>query len=233
MRPARGPDAPRPRQHRSGGGRARSTASSPASRRCSSSRRSRAGRSRSRPSSTTTGSRRSTAVGGDVAAAGARFVAITDPVDHASASSPRRSTTARASSTRPTSAGATRRSPTSAWSRRRCSAPPSTRWSTPASRSRRRRATAVPAEDSAGLWLGAALGAAAKAGRDKLTLVISPAFASLGSWIEQLVAESTGKEGKGIVPVDMEPLGPPVGLCRRSAVRPHPRRRGRRAGWRP
>ena len=68
---------------------------------------------------------------------------------------------------------------------------------------------AVPAEDSVGLWLGAALGAAAKAGRDKLTLVISPAYASLGSWIEQLVAESTGKEGKGIVPVDMEPLGPP------------------------
>jgi transaldolase/glucose-6-phosphate isomerase len=68
---------------------------------------------------------------------------------------------------------------------------------------------AVPAEDSAGLWLGAALGAAAKAGRDKLTLVISPAYSSLGSWIEQLVAESTGKEGKGIVPVDMEPLGPP------------------------
>jgi glucose-6-phosphate isomerase len=68
---------------------------------------------------------------------------------------------------------------------------------------------AVPAKDSVALWLGAAMGVAAKAGRDKLTLVISPAFASLGSWIEQLVAESTGKEGKGIVPVDMEPLGPP------------------------
>jgi transaldolase/glucose-6-phosphate isomerase len=68
---------------------------------------------------------------------------------------------------------------------------------------------AVPAAESPGLWLGAAMGAAAKVGRDKLTLVISPAFASLGSWIEQLVAESTGKEGKGIVPVDMEPLGAP------------------------
>jgi transaldolase/glucose-6-phosphate isomerase len=57
--------------------------------------------------------------------------------------------------------------------------------------------------------LGAALGAACKAGRDKLTFVMSPEIASLGSWIEQLVAESTGKEGKGIVPVDGEPLGSP------------------------
>jgi transaldolase / glucose-6-phosphate isomerase len=57
--------------------------------------------------------------------------------------------------------------------------------------------------------LGAAIGAAAQAGRDKLTLVISPDLASFGSWIEQLVAESSGKDGKGIVPVDLEPLGPP------------------------
>jgi transaldolase/glucose-6-phosphate isomerase len=55
--------------------------------------------------------------------------------------------------------------------------------------------------------LGAMLGALAKVGRDKLTLVLSPEIASLGSWIEQLVAESTGKLGKGIVPVDAEPLG--------------------------
>ena len=53
------------------------------------------------------------------------------------------------------------------------------------------------------------MGAACKAGRDKLTFVISPEIAPLGSWIEQLVAESTGKEGKGIVPVDGEPLGAP------------------------
>jgi transaldolase/glucose-6-phosphate isomerase len=57
--------------------------------------------------------------------------------------------------------------------------------------------------------LGARLGALAKVGRDKLTLVFSPELASFGSWIEQLVAESTGKLGKGIVPVDGEPLGPP------------------------
>ena len=67
----------------------------------------------------------------------------------------------------------------------------------------------VPADESPALELGAALGAAAKAGRDKLTLVISPAIASFGSWIEQLVAESSGKESKGIVPVDLEPVAGP------------------------
>ena len=55
--------------------------------------------------------------------------------------------------------------------------------------------------------LGAALGVLANAGRDKLTLALSPGLAGLGAWIEQLVAESTGKRGKGIVPVDAEPLG--------------------------
>lgn len=68
---------------------------------------------------------------------------------------------------------------------------------------------AVPADENAGLVLGAVLGALAGRGRDKLTLVADPEIDSLGSWIEQLVAESTGKEGKGIVPVDGEPLGPP------------------------
>jgi transaldolase/glucose-6-phosphate isomerase len=67
----------------------------------------------------------------------------------------------------------------------------------------------VPPEESPGLRLGAILGAACKAGRDKLTLIASPEVASLGSWVEQLVAESTGKEGKGIVPIDLEPLGSP------------------------
>ena len=68
---------------------------------------------------------------------------------------------------------------------------------------------AVPVEESPGVRLGAAMGAACKAGRDKLTFVMSPEIAPLGSWIEQLVAESTGKEGKGIIPVDGEPLGAP------------------------
>jgi glucose-6-phosphate isomerase len=60
-----------------------------------------------------------------------------------------------------------------------------------------------------GVALGATIGALALAGRDKLTLVIDPALPSLGAWLEQLVAESTGKLGTGIVPIDREPLGEP------------------------
>jgi transaldolase / glucose-6-phosphate isomerase len=63
-----------------------------------------------------------------------------------------------------------------------------------------------------GLALGLALGslalaAPAGAGRDKVTFIADPEIASLGSWLEQLIAESTGKQGVGIVPVDLEPLG--------------------------
>ena len=57
--------------------------------------------------------------------------------------------------------------------------------------------------------IGVALGALARAGRDKLTLVPSASLRPVGAWVEQLVAESTGKEGQGIVPVDGEPLGDP------------------------
>jgi glucose-6-phosphate isomerase len=60
-----------------------------------------------------------------------------------------------------------------------------------------------------GAWLGAVLSELAKAGRDKVTFAISPAAASFGDWVEQLIAESTGKEGQGILPVVREPLGPP------------------------
>ena len=60
-----------------------------------------------------------------------------------------------------------------------------------------------------GLELGAFIGAGAQAGRDKLTLFASPHIAPFGAWVEQLVAESTGKEGKGILPVDLEPPGLP------------------------
>jgi glucose-6-phosphate isomerase len=60
-----------------------------------------------------------------------------------------------------------------------------------------------------GAYLGAILGELAKAGRDKLTLVTSSQIASFGDWVEQLIAESTGKEGKGILPVVGEPLGAP------------------------
>ncbi len=65
--------------------------------------------------------------------------------------------------------------------------------------------------DNPGLWLGAALGSAARAGRDKSSLVVDPLFANFGDWVEQLLAESTGKEGTGILPVVDEPLdGPEV-----------------------
>ena len=67
--------------------------------------------------------------------------------------------------------------------------------------------TCVPSEENPGAWLGAVLGEAALAGRDKLTLVLPAEISALGSWIEQLIAESTGKEGKGILPVDGEALG--------------------------
>jgi glucose-6-phosphate isomerase len=68
---------------------------------------------------------------------------------------------------------------------------------------------AAEAEQRAGVWLGAALAALARGGRDKLTFVISPSLPGLGLWLEQLVAESTGKQGTGILPVAEEPLGEP------------------------
>jgi transaldolase/glucose-6-phosphate isomerase len=68
----------------------------------------------------------------------------------------------------------------------------------------------VTVGDNPCAWLGAILGELAKAGRDKLTLVVSPAIASFGNWVEQLIAESTGKDGRGILPVVGEPLGPPA-----------------------
>jgi transaldolase / glucose-6-phosphate isomerase len=61
----------------------------------------------------------------------------------------------------------------------------------------------------AGVWLGAALAALARAGRDKLTFVIAETLPGLGLWLEQLVAESTGKHGTGVLPVAEEPLGEP------------------------
>ena len=64
----------------------------------------------------------------------------------------------------------------------------------------------IPLEENPAAWLGAVMGALAVAGRDKLTLVSSGGVESVGLWIEQLVAESTGKEGKGIIPVAGEPL---------------------------
>jgi glucose-6-phosphate isomerase len=68
----------------------------------------------------------------------------------------------------------------------------------------------VAAIENPGLRLGAALGELALAGRDKLTLAFGPEISGLGVWIEQLVAESTGKSGRGIVPVADEALGAPA-----------------------
>jgi len=68
---------------------------------------------------------------------------------------------------------------------------------------------APAAAAGAGVWIGAALSALAQNGRDKLTFVISPSLPGLGLWLEQLVAESTGKRGTGILPVAEEPLGDP------------------------
>jgi transaldolase/glucose-6-phosphate isomerase len=66
----------------------------------------------------------------------------------------------------------------------------------------------VKIQENPGARLGVILGELAKAGRDKLTLILSPEIESFGDWVEQLIAESTGKEGKGILPVVGEPLGP-------------------------
>ena len=65
------------------------------------------------------------------------------------------------------------------------------------------------ADVNPGVLLGTVLGVAANHGRDKLTIAASPGIFDLGAWLEQLIAESTGKLGKGIIPVDREPLAKP------------------------
>jgi transaldolase / glucose-6-phosphate isomerase len=67
----------------------------------------------------------------------------------------------------------------------------------------------VAVEENTGAVLGIILGSAAVAGRDKVTIITSPGISDLGAWLEQLLAESTGKNGKGIIPVDREALGSP------------------------
>ena len=67
----------------------------------------------------------------------------------------------------------------------------------------------VPVEENPGVLLGLILGTAATMGRDKITIIASPGIFDLGAWLEQLIAESTGKVGKGIIPVDREELGAP------------------------
>jgi transaldolase/glucose-6-phosphate isomerase len=67
----------------------------------------------------------------------------------------------------------------------------------------------VPPAENPGVALGIALGVAGGNGRDKVTIIASPRLAAFGAWAEQLIAESTGKNGKGLIPVDAEPVGPP------------------------
>jgi transaldolase/glucose-6-phosphate isomerase len=72
-------------------------------------------------------------------------------------------------------------------------------------------AASVPVEENPGVVLGTILGlAAARFGRDKVTIIASPGIRDLGGWLEQLLAESTGKDGRGVIPVDSEEPGPPA-----------------------
>ncbi|TMF01817.1 MAG: glucose-6-phosphate isomerase, partial [Chloroflexi bacterium] len=71
-------------------------------------------------------------------------------------------------------------------------------------------ADSVPADKNPGVWLGAVMGELATRGRNKVTLIASPKVATFGYWVEQLIAESTGKQGKGIVPIEGEPVGKPA-----------------------
>ena len=75
---------------------------------------------------------------------------------------------------------------------------------------RKRCAATVSISENPGAWLGACIGTLALRGRDKLTLVTSPSISSFGLWVEQLIAESTGKDRKGIIPIVGEPLVAPV-----------------------
>ena len=67
----------------------------------------------------------------------------------------------------------------------------------------------APPRDNPGVMLGAVLGVAHNHGRDKITIVASAGISDLGAWLEQLLAESTGKNGKGLVPIDREAVGAP------------------------
>ena len=140
--------------------------------------------------------------------AGSRFIAITDPGS-------KMQQVAEADHFRhifpacPASAAATPRFRTSAWCPARSWAWTSTDSSTAHAGNGRSLRSHVPVEQNPGVLLGIILGTAARNGRDKLTIITSPGISALGAWLEQLVAESTGKQGKGIVPVDREELGSP------------------------
>lgn len=70
-------------------------------------------------------------------------------------------------------------------------------------------AASVPPSENPGVVLGTIMGVLAQQGRDKVTLITSPGIWDFGAWLEQLLAESTGKDGKGLIPVDLESVGSP------------------------
>ncbi len=70
-------------------------------------------------------------------------------------------------------------------------------------------ASSVPPDVNPGVTLGVIMGTLARQGRNKVTLITSPGIGTLGAWLEQLIAESTGKEGKGLIPIDSEEVGVP------------------------
>ena len=88
----------------------------------------------------------------------------------------------------------------------------------------------VPPHENPGVQLGLAMGLAGLEGRDKVTILSSKKIADFGAWAEQLIAESTGKDGKGLIPIDGEPLGDVGALRQRPVLHRSPHRRRKRRG---
>ena len=145
------------------------------------------------------------AVGKDKA--GGHFVAVTDP-GSALEKTAKADRLRRVSLGQPNIGGAIRCSRRSAW----CPPPHGDRYCAVA-RNRASHGAVVRGRCAAGrqsaVQLGIALGVAGREGRDKVTLFSSPKLVDFGAWAEQLISESTGKNGKGLIPIDAEPLGAP------------------------
>ena len=88
----------------------------------------------------------------------------------------------------------------------------------------------VPPHENPGVQLGLAMGLAGLEGRDKVTILSSKKIADFGAWAEQLIAESTGKDGKGLIPIDGETLGDVGAVWQRSLLHRSPHRRRKRRG---
>ena len=86
----------------------------------------------------------------------------------------------------------------------------------------------VPPHENPGVQLGLAMGLAGLEGRDKVTILSSKKIADFGAWAEQLIAESTGKDGKGLIPIDGETARRAGRLRQRSLLHRSPHRRRKR-----